>query len=143
MNNLTIGKVARSSGVSIYTVRYYERQGLIPAPPRKESGYRLYTDETIKRIRFIKNAQELGFSLKKISELLALRVESRRSCTEVMGITQQKIDEVSRKIESLESIKSVLEKLKGQCKARELTSPCPILESLEFDSMRSGGRKEK
>ena len=143
MNNLTIGKVARSAGVSIDTVRYYERQGLIPAPLRKESGYRLYTDETIKRILFIKNAQELGFSLKEISELLALRVESRRSCSEVMGLAKQKIDEVSRKIESLESIKSVLEKLKTQCKARELTSPCPILESFEFDSMRSGGRKEK
>ena len=143
MKSMTIGKVARSSGVSIDTVRYYERQGLIPAPPRKESGYRIYTEETIRRILFIKNAQELGFSLKEISELLALRVESRRSCNEVMGITQQKIDEVSGKIKSLEGIKSVLEKLKGQCKARELTSPCPILESLEFDSMRSGGRKAK
>ena len=126
---MTIGKVARSAGVSIDTVRYYERKGLIPAPPRKESGYRLYTDETIKRILFIRNAQELGFSLKEISELLALRVESRRSCAEVMDIAQQKIDEVARKIESLESIKTVLKKLKTQCRARELSSPCPILES--------------
>ncbi|HEB02276.1 MAG TPA: MerR family transcriptional regulator [Nitrospirae bacterium] len=138
MKNMTIGKVAGSAGVSIDTVRYYERQGLIPAPPRKESGYRLYTDETIKRILFIKNAQELGFSLKEISELLALRVESRRSCSEVMGLTRQKIDEVSRKIESLESIKAVLEKLKARCRARELTSPCPILESLEIETLRSG-----
>ncbi len=140
MENMTIGKVAGSSGVSIDTVRYYERKGLIPTPPRKESGYRLYTDETIKRILFIKSAQELGFSLKEISELLALRVESRKSCAEVMGLTRQKMDEVSRKIESLESIRAVLGKLNSQCKARKLSSPCPILESLEFGPARSGGR---
>jgi MerR family mercuric resistance operon transcriptional regulator len=134
---MTIGKVAKSAGVSIDTVRYYEREGLIPPPRRKASGYRLYTDETIRRIQFIKNAQELGFSLKEIAELLALRVESRKSCSEVMSITHQKIEEVTQKIESLEGIREVLIKLRGQCKARKQSSPCPILESFDIRPHKS------
>ena len=141
MKTLTIRKVAKAAGVSVDTIRYYEREGLIPAAQRKESGYRLYTDETIKRIQFIKNAQELGFSLKEISELLALRVESKKSCIEVMNIAQQKIDEISQKIESLEGIKEVLFKLKGQCKARKRTSPCPMLDSLEISPLNNGRRR--
>lgn len=74
METLTIGQLAKNAGVNIETIRYYERRGLIPEPPRRESGYRQYSPEFVTRIQFIKRAQELGFSLNEIAELLALRV---------------------------------------------------------------------
>ncbi len=75
MENLTIGKVAKRAQVNVETVRYYERRGLIPQPPRRESGYRRYSQDTVARIQFIKRAKELGFTLKEISELLFLRFD--------------------------------------------------------------------
>jgi DNA-binding transcriptional MerR regulator len=95
--SLTIGQLAKQSGVGVETLRYYERQRLIPEPPRRRSGYRQYPPETVKRIRFIRRAKELGFSLKEIDELLTLRAESVGQCAEVLARAQGKIADISRR----------------------------------------------
>ena len=84
MTTLTIGQVAAAAGVNIQTIRYYERRGLLATPRRTASGYRQYTGDAVNRIRFIKHAQELGFSLKEIQELLALRVRHAAACNPVL-----------------------------------------------------------
>ena len=83
METLTIGQLARQAEVNVETLRYYERRGLIPEPPRKESGYRQYPPDDLARIRFIKHAKELGFTLKEILDLLTLRVDPETSCDDV------------------------------------------------------------
>ena len=128
---MTIGQLARTASVNIQTVRYYERRGLIPKPRRTKSGYRQYGEPTIGRIRFIKRAQDLGFSLKEISDLLALRVRHETACGPVERKAQAKIVLVEEKIGQLEGIKKALERLVQACQAREPTSDCPILEELE------------
>lgn len=131
MKGLTIGQVAKRGEVNIETVRYYERQGLIPPPPRLESGYRQYPDDTVNRVRFIKRAQELGFSLKEIAELLSLRVGPDTVCADVRKRAVAKISEIERKMETLQRMKEVLAGLAAECEGRGPVSECPILEALE------------
>ncbi len=83
MTTLTIGDVAKRANVHIETLRYYERLGIVPKPPRTRSNYRLYPEDTVRRVRFVKHAQELGFSLKEIKELLSLRATSGATCKDV------------------------------------------------------------
>ena len=131
---LTIGRVASDAGVNVQTVRYYERRGLIPKPPRSRSGYRQYDSESVARLRFIKRAQELGFSLREIRELLALRIRHAAACVSVEAKTREKISLVDQKIRELQSMKQGLERLVVSCQAREPTGDCPILETLDEDS---------
>ncbi|HEX9728064.1 MAG TPA: MerR family DNA-binding protein [Gemmatimonadales bacterium] len=131
--SLTIGRVAASAGVNLQTVRYYERRGLLPAPPRSRAGYRQYGGDTVSRLRFIKRAQELGFQLEEIKELLDLRVEHGDACTAVEAKAQAKIDTVDGKIRELRRLRAVLASLVASCAARELTADCPILETLSED----------
>src|SRR5215472_13086183 len=91
---LKIGQLAQRAAVNLQTIRYYEREGLLPEPPRLSSGYRLYPDSMVRRVRFIKRAQETGFSLAEIRELLSLRADGRRERTAVRALTQAKIAEV-------------------------------------------------
>lgn len=128
---LTIGQVAAAADVNIQTIRYYERRGLFTSPARTASGYRQYGKEAVARIRFIKHAQELGFSLKEIQELLALRVQHAAACDTVEAKTRQKIELVERRIRDLERIRHTLEELAAACVARRPTDDCPILEALE------------
>src|SRR5437660_11848398 len=118
MKPLTIGQVARSAGVGIETVRFYERQGLLTEPARKESGYRQYGEDVVARLRFIRRAKELGFSLKEIAELLALRVEPETTCAEVRTKAEAKIVDVEEKIQALRRIKKALVKLTTACSGR-------------------------
>jgi MerR family transcriptional regulator, copper efflux regulator len=83
MESMTIGKVARLGGVGVETVRFYEKKGLIDKPPRRVSGYRQYPKETVQQLRFIRRAKELGFTLKEIKELLALRLDSEKTCADI------------------------------------------------------------
>jgi|SRR3990172_2712071 len=129
--SMSIGQVAAAAAVSVQTVRYYERRGLLSTPRRATSGYRQYGDDAVARLRFIKHAQELGFSLKEIDELLALRVRRGTACDAVERKTRQKIGLVERRIHDLQRIKRILEKLADACSAREVTQECPILEALE------------
>lgn len=133
MEYMKIGQVAKIANVSIDAIRYYERQGLIPHPPRGESGYRQYTEDSAKRLLFIKRAQELGFSLKEISELLSLRVDSKASCEDVRLRTENKIQDIDEKIQTLKSVKSALVSLKKHCHTNKSTSECPVLEALDSD----------
>ncbi|MDX1522992.1 MAG: Hg(II)-responsive transcriptional regulator [Anaerolineae bacterium] len=131
MKPLTIGQVAKRAGVNVETVRYYERQGLIPEPPRRASGYRQYNPDFVRRIQFIKRAQSLGFSLKEIVELLELRIEPNIACDDVRLRAEQKIADIEQKIETLQRMKQVLDELVIACNHREPTNECPILATLD------------
>ncbi len=133
MNKLTIGKVAKQSGLGIETVRFYERQGLIEPPPRSESGYRQYPEETISKLDFIRRAKELGFSLKEIQELLALKYDPKATKADVKRRTQHKIDAVKNKINDLTRIQKALEHLINACDGHGPVSDCPIINALEDD----------
>ncbi len=131
---LTIGQVARRAGIGLETVRFYERQGLIDEPPRKESGYRQYPEQVIERLRFIRRAKELGFSLKEISDLLALRVDATTTCADVKNRAEAKITDIQEKIRDLQRMKRALDKLTAACRGQGPTSECPILEALEEEA---------
>ncbi len=128
---LTIGQVAKHSGLGLETLRFYERKGLIEEPPRTDSGYRQYPEDVVGRIRFIKRAKELGFSLKEISELLSLRVDPGTTCADVRKQTELKLTDVEEKIRALRRIKTALKKLAASCVGTGPTSECPILEALD------------
>ena len=134
MRALTIGQAARSAGVGVETVRFYERQGLLQEPPRRDSGYRQYPEDVVARLRFIRRAKELGFSLKEIKDLLALRVDPETTCVEVKQRAEDKIADVEAKIETLQKIKKALVKLTKTCSGRGPTSECPILDALDAES---------
>ncbi len=138
MESMTIGQVAKKANVNIQTVRFYERRGLIPEPPRRSSGYRQYSGDDVARIQFIKHAQEVGFTLKEISELLSLRVDPKTSCGEVKGKANAKIAEIEEKIRALQRMKKALSTLAAQCRGQGPTSECPILEALSEATSRHG-----
>ncbi len=131
MKELTIGKVARLAGVGVETVRFYERKELIAEPPRLESGYRQYPEEAVSRIRFIRRAKELGFSLSEIGELLSLRSDPKASCADVKARTESKIRDVGAKIRSLQRMKRALTKFSSACTGKGVITECPILEALD------------
>jgi Hg(II)-responsive transcriptional regulator len=131
MEQLTIGRLAKQARVNRETVRYYERRRLLQRPSRSIAGYRVFSDDALKRLRFIRHAKMLGFSLEEIRELLALRVHSIDTCDRVRKRAQIKIAEVERKIEALQQIKRVLSGLVTACSRRRRTEECPILDSLE------------
>jgi Hg(II)-responsive transcriptional regulator len=130
METLRTGELAKRAGVNIETLRFYERRGLLPEPPRRESGYREYPSEDVRLIRFIKRAQELGFSLGEIKELLALRVQAGTTCTDVRERAQRKLSDVRQKIADLKAIERALRKLTASCTGRGPLTQCPILENL-------------
>ncbi|RUL83551.1 MerR family transcriptional regulator [Tautonia sociabilis] len=131
MGRLKSGELAKQAGVNVETLRFYERKGLLPEPPRRESGYREYPEESVRLIRFIKRAQELGFSLGEIQELLALRVRPGTTCAEVRGRTGRKLADVRQKIADLKAIERALTKLAASCSGRGPVNHCPILENLD------------
>lgn len=133
MNHLTIGQLAKQGGVHVETIRYYERRGLIGKPPRTVSNYRTYTPDNLHRVKFIKHAQGLGFSLKEIKELLALRATPRAKCADVQKYTTRKIDDIQQRIHSLTRMRRSLERLLRECSGDLPATECPILESLESE----------
>ena len=136
MMTLTIGQLARQAGVGVETVRFYEREGLIADPPRRASGYRQYPADAVRRVRFIRHAKGLGFTLKEIAELLYLRVAPDSTCADVRQRANDKIADIEQRIESLARMKAALERLASRCRGRGPTTDCPILEDLD-----EGGRK--
>lgn len=127
----TVGEVAGRCGVSTDTVRYYEKRGLVPEPPRFESsGYRAYPTETVERVRFIQQAQELGFTLAEIEELLALRADDEASCEQVRAVARTKIEQVRTQIAELERIVRGLEDLAEICPGDIPADRCPLIEVL-------------
>ena len=132
---LKIGQVAERGGVNLQTIRYYEREGLLPEPPRLQSGYRMFPDNTVRRIRFIKRAQELGFTLSEIRDLLALRIDKERPSSEVRTLAQAKISNIEAKIRTLNNMKRVLSNLTERCSGCGPSNECPILESIDSDEV--------
>ena len=128
---MTIGQLAVRAGVGVETVRFYERRGLVPQPPRPDSGFREYPPEAVDRIVFIRRAKELGFSLREIGELLNLRVEGGASCSAVKGRAETKVTDIDRKIAALRRMKRTLGKLIVACEARASTADCPMLDALD------------
>lgn len=128
---MKIGELASLAGVSVQTVRYYERRGLLAEPERRASGYREYTPAALDRLHFIKRAQELGFTLTEVGQLLALRLDPRTSASAVKARAEAKIADVDRKLHDLERIRHALVHLAGQCRGG--TGPvgdCPLIEAL-------------
>lgn len=128
---LTVGRLARQAGVNLQTVLYYERRRLLSPARRSDSGYRLYAPESARVIRFIKNAQALGFSLEEIARLLRLRVNRRSQCESVRRQAQARLGFVQMKIAGLRGMERALRRLLKTCAARGTTDFCPILESLD------------
>jgi len=127
----TIGRLAKSVGVNVQTVRYYERLHLLGPATRTSSGYRLYGPEEEQRLRFIKNAQALGFTLREIIELLNLRVSSRARCGDIQQKAEEKLQCVEAKVQDLQALAQALESLIRTCRAGQPTDRCPILKRLE------------
>jgi MerR family copper efflux transcriptional regulator len=129
MEKLTIGRAAREASVSVETIRFYERRGLIEQPLKGE-GYRVYSPDLVARIRFIKEAQQIGFSLSEIGELLALRADPAADCSQVRFRAVGKLDDVRQKIEKLRAMGAALETLIAACPGKGALSTCAIMEAL-------------
>jgi Hg(II)-responsive transcriptional regulator len=127
---LTIGQVARRAGVGVETVRFYERQGLLEEPARKASGYRQYDEEVVARLRFIRRAKELGFSLREISGLLALRHDPTATRADVRRRAEAKIADIEAKVRDLQRMRDALLQLTATCRGHGSVGTCPILEAL-------------
>lgn len=132
MSEMTSGQLAKAAHVNTETLRYYERRGLIPEPPRRESGYRTYPEESVERLNFIKGAQGLGFTLEEIKDLLELRVDESASSGEVRRRAQTKVAQIDEKIRKLQQMRDALDHLIEQCRGEGPTSECPILEAMEL-----------
>jgi MerR family mercuric resistance operon transcriptional regulator len=128
---MTIGVAAREAGVGVETIRFYQRRGLIGAPDKPFGGYRHYTSEIVKRIRFIKRAQSLGFSLDEIVTLL--RLDSARACAETRDLARGKLRVIERKLADLEQMREALATLVAQCDPGQPGSDCPIIRRLAQD----------
>ena len=123
------GELSKRTGVHIETIRYYERIGIMPEPPRTESGHRVYGDELVNRLTFVARAKELGFSLEETKALLSLMDEKTITCAEVKQITQLHIADVRQKISDLRKMEKVLKSMEAQCNGRNVPE-CPIIDAL-------------
>ncbi len=128
--SLTISRLAQSSGVGIDTVRYYERNGLLPEPPRRASGYRAYRDEDVQRLRFIRRAKQLGFSLEEIRGLLELSQQNEQGVPGVHATAAARLAELDARIEELERVRNGLRQLVQACPGHGTPHECPILKAL-------------
>lgn len=128
--SLTISRLAQSSGVGIDTVRYYERNGLLPEPPRRASGYRAFRDEDVQRLRFIRRAKQLGFSLEEIRGLLELSQQNEQGVPGVHATAAARLAELDARIEELERVRNGLRQLVQACPGHGTPHECPILKAL-------------
>lgn len=130
---LTIGALSKRAGVNIETIRYYERSGLMPEPPRSEGGHRLYSRDHLKRLAFIRRSRELGFSLEEIRALLRLVDGGDYTCGEVKALTDRHLKEVRQKIADLQRLEKTLGEISSQCEGGAVPE-CPIIEALFDDA---------
>lgn len=140
---LSIGMVALQAGVNVQTLRYYERRGLLAEPQRSDAGRRQYPVETVRRIRFIKRAQDLGFTLKEIGELIALREAPGRERARVRHLAAAKLADVDEKIGCLRAIRKAVATLLESCACRGQALECPILEALDDEPAEDERRRSR
>jgi Hg(II)-responsive transcriptional regulator len=126
---MRIGEAAHLAGVNVQTLRYYERTGLLPRASRRPSGYREYDRATVQLVHFIKHAQELGFSLRDISELIALR-HNPKNCARAGALARGKVQEIDRRVRNLTAIRKTLSALANACESGDANHECPIIEAL-------------
>lgn len=131
---LTIGALATGAGVNVETIRYYQRRGLLVEPDKPLGGIRTYRKQDIHRVRFIKAAQGLGFTLEEI--LLLLRLEDGTHCAEAGAIAELKLSEVRSRLDNLRRIETALEALVNQCHAQRGKISCPLIQSLHHADFR-------
>lgn len=131
MKTMTAGQVARLAGVGVETVRFYEKNGLLEEPTRRASGYRVYDEETVNRLKFIQRAKDIGFALTEIKDLLSLRSSSDQPCDDVRGRVEAKITEIEGKVALLVRMKQVLGRLLSACGEQVDSTRCLILEALD------------
>src|SRR3954470_11635125 len=127
---MRISEAAEQANVNVQTLRYYERRGLLPKPPRRASGYREFPDDAVRLVRFIKRAQELGFSLDEVEALLELRRQSTRNRKQIRAVAAQRIEHIDQKIAELSRMRAALERLVHTCH-ESTTLECPIIEALD------------
>ena len=130
MSDLSPSQLAAQAHVNVTTIRFYERRGLLPEPSRRESGYRRYPVGAVQRIHFIKRAQELGFTLEQIRELLALDESETTTCADVRHRAEQHLADVRQKFRMLGRMEKVLTSLVEQCPGEGIATECPILSTL-------------
>lgn len=133
----TIGELAQQAGVGVETIRYYERRGLLATPTRSPSGYRRFNDDALRRLRFIRRAKDLGFTLRQIRELLALRLEPGATCEQVKARAEAKLADIESKARTLQRMAGALRDLTRACEGRPDADAddCPILKTLEDDDV--------
>jgi len=136
---LTIGVLSARTGVTIETIRYYERIAILPKPPRSAAGHRIYSNEHGQVLIFVRRARELGFSLDQVRALLGLAGSRRVTCAKVKTITEQHIAEIRKKLKDLKRLEQVLGDMVTQCRGDEMLE-CPILDALAMGS-RAGHRQ--
>lgn len=129
---MNIGQASNASGVSQRMIRHYEKIGLIPSPPRRDSGYRDYSDADVHRLRFIANARDLGFPIEEIGELLSLWSDRSRASADVKALALARAEELGRKARALEAMRISLLALASACRG-DSRPECPIIEKLETD----------
>ncbi len=128
MTQLSVGKLAKAAGIKIESVRFYEKRGLLPEPNRLPSGYRIYSGETVKRIRFIKRAQELGFTLEEIANLLAITDNPNADCGDIRDQAEDKIADIKQRINDLNAMHAALSKLRKYCPGKGIPiADCSIV----------------
>lgn len=132
-SGLTRGDLARATGCNAETIRYYEKTGLLPDPPRTGAGYRIYSADHVARLRFILRARELGFSMDDIRGLLGLEEANAPTCAEVKARTDRHLTDVRKKIADLKRIEAVLAKTAAQCSGDEVPE-CPVLDTIRSQS---------
>lgn len=129
-------EIAGQAGVNVETLRYYERRGLLPEPPRRESGYRIYGQEAVRIVRFVKRAQELGFSLEEVESLLELADGGPESCDAARQLAERRVSELDRRIANLRSMRDSLDRLIATCALPRAERECPLLQSIECETSR-------
>ena len=130
---MKIGELARQADVAIDTVRYYERQGLLPAPERTQSGYRTYVADDVARLRFVRRAKTLGFTLEEIGDLLALSGRREDDMAGMKAAAIQKLADVDARLAELQRVRAGLETLVASCPGHGALAQCPILNALAED----------
>ena len=125
---LTIGRLAKVAGVNVETIRYYQRRGLMEQPSKPVGGYRRYASSAVSRVRFIKRAQQLGFTLEEVIELL--RLEDGQSCRETRLLAEHKLDSIEKRIADLTRMRRTLKDLIAECARDQRLRSCPIIATL-------------
>ncbi|MGQ0648364.1 MAG: heavy metal-responsive transcriptional regulator [Gemmatimonadaceae bacterium] len=139
VNRMRIGEVAAAAAVNAQTLRYYERVGLLPEPARRSSGYREYDVDTVRRVRFIKRAQDLGFTLSEIADLLALREQSETACEQVEARASATLERIGEKIHDLEQMRAALSQYVRSCRRGRPVAECPLLRALDRSVEEANG----